>query len=44
MTLDQLIVGKSATIVSVGGAEALRNHLLDMGHSLVQFLLMKLHQ
>ena len=31
MTLDQLIVGKSATIVSVGGAEALRNHLLDMG-------------
>ena len=31
MTLDQLIVGKSATIVSVGGAGALRNHLLDMG-------------
>ena len=31
MTLDQLFVGKSATIVSVGGAGALRNHLLDMG-------------
>ena len=31
MTLDELEVGKSATIVSVGGAGALRNHFLDMG-------------
>lgn len=31
MTLDELVVGKSATIVSVGGNGALRNHFLDMG-------------
>ena len=31
MTLDELEVGKSATIVSVGGTGALRNHFLDMG-------------
>ena len=31
MTLDELEVGKSATIVSVGGVGALRNHFLDMG-------------
>ena len=31
MTLDELIVGKSATIVSVDGEPSLRNHLLDMG-------------
>lgn len=31
MTLDQLPVGRSATITSVGGQGALRRHLLDMG-------------
>ena len=31
MTLDKLPVGKSATIVSVGGEGALRCRLLDMG-------------
>lgn len=31
MTLDELEVGKSATIVSVGGDGSLRNHFLDMG-------------
>lgn len=31
MTLDQLKVGSSATIVAVGGQGALRRHLLDMG-------------
>lgn len=31
MTLDQLGVGKTATIKSVGGKGALRLHFLDMG-------------
>ena len=31
MTLDELTVGQSAVIVSVGGAGALRQHFLDMG-------------
>lgn len=31
MTLDQLLIGKSATITHVGGSGALRRHLLDMG-------------
>ncbi len=31
MTLDQLPVGKTATILSVGGKGALRQHFLDMG-------------
>ena len=31
MTLDQLAVGKSATITSVGGEGALRQHFLNMG-------------
>lgn len=31
MTLDQLEIGKSATILSVGGEGALRRHFLDMG-------------
>jgi len=31
MTLDQLSVGKSATIKSVGGEGPLRLHFLDMG-------------
>ena len=31
MTLDELEVGKTATIVKVGGKGALRNHFLDMG-------------
>ena len=31
MTLDELVVGKSATIVQVGGHGSLRNHFLDMG-------------
>lgn len=31
MTLDELVVGKSATIVKVGGHDALRKHFLDMG-------------
>ncbi len=31
MTLDKLKIGESAVILSVGGDEALRCHLLDMG-------------
>lgn len=31
MTLKDLPIGKTATVVSVGGAGALRQHLLDMG-------------
>ena len=31
MTLDQLKVGESARIISVGGDKALRRHFLDMG-------------
>ena len=31
MTLDELKVGQSATIVAVGGEGALRNRLIDMG-------------
>ena len=31
MTLDELPIGKTATIVSVGGEGALRQHFLDMG-------------
>ena len=31
MTLKELAIGKSATIVSVGGEGALRQHFLDMG-------------
>lgn len=31
MTLDKLKIGKSATILSVGGEGALRCRLLDMG-------------
>ena len=31
MTLKELPIGKSATIVSVGGEGALRQHFLDMG-------------
>ena len=31
MTLDQLPVGKTATILGVGGQGALRRRLLDMG-------------
>ncbi len=31
MTLKQLEIGKTATVVSVGGEGALRQHLLDMG-------------
>ena len=31
MTLKELAVGRSATIVKVGGSGALRQHLLDMG-------------
>ncbi|WP_196000812.1 ferrous iron transport protein B [Clostridium sp. 1001271B_151109_B4] len=31
MTLDELEIGKTATIVKVGGNGALRNHFLDMG-------------
>ena len=31
MTLDQLSVGSSGTITAVGGEEALRCRLLDMG-------------
>lgn len=31
MTLNELPIGKSATIVSVGGEGALRQHFLDMG-------------
>ena len=31
MTLKELQVGKTATILSVGGSGALRQHFLDMG-------------
>ena len=31
MTLNQLLVGKSAVIRTVGGEGALRQHFLDMG-------------
>ena len=31
MTLKELQVGKTATILSVGGNGALRQHFLDMG-------------
>ncbi|MCI8650367.1 MAG: ferrous iron transport protein A [Anaerotruncus sp.] len=31
MTLDKLPIGKSGTIIAVGGTGALRRHLLDMG-------------
>ena len=31
MTLKELAIGKAATIVTVGGEGALRQHLLDMG-------------
>ncbi|MBQ2318690.1 MAG: FeoA domain-containing protein, partial [Clostridia bacterium] len=31
MTLKELQIGKSATILSVGGEGELRQHLLDMG-------------
>lgn len=31
MTLDRLPIGKEAVILAVGGAGALRRHLLDMG-------------
>ena len=31
MTLNELQVGESAVIKTVGGEEALRQHLLDMG-------------
>lgn len=31
MTLDKLPIGKSAIIISVGGENSLRCHLLDMG-------------
>ena len=31
MTLDELEIGKTATILSVGGSGALRQHFLDMG-------------
>ena len=31
MTLKELEIGKSATVVSVGGSGALRQHILDMG-------------
>ena len=31
MTLDELGIGKSASVVSVGGEGALRQHFLDMG-------------
>ena len=31
MTLKELEIGKYATIVSVGGSGALRQHILDMG-------------
>ena len=31
MTLDQLKIGESATILAVGGTGALRQHILDMG-------------
>ena len=31
MTLDQLPIGKTATITAVNGSGALRRHFLDMG-------------
>ena len=31
MNLKELPIGKSATVTSVGGEGALRQHLLDMG-------------
>ena len=31
MTLDKLKIGQKAKIISVGGEESLRCHLLDMG-------------
>ena len=31
MTLKELAAGQSATILTVGGSGALRQHLLDMG-------------
>ena len=31
MTLDELKIGKSARIESIGGEGALRQHFLDMG-------------
>ncbi len=31
MTLDKLKIGQQAKIISVGGEESLRCHLLDMG-------------
>lgn len=31
MTLDKLPIGESAVIISVGGEDSLRCHLLDMG-------------
>lgn len=31
MKLDNLAIGKSAVIISVGGTGALRQHFLDMG-------------
>ncbi len=31
MTLDQLAIGRSGTVTSVGGEGALRKRLLDMG-------------
>ena len=31
MTLDELPIGKEATITAVGGEGALRQHFLDMG-------------
>mgnify|MGYP000140788257 FL=1 len=31
MTLDELAIGRSAIVLTVGGEGALRRHLLDMG-------------
>ena len=31
MTLDELVIGQEATIVTVGGEKILRRRLLDMG-------------
>ena len=31
MTLDELAIGRGATVLTVGGEGALRRHLLDMG-------------
>ena len=31
MTLDELQIGQSATVTTVGGEGALRQHFLDMG-------------